>query len=76
MMRAGSPSEPRAVAGTPLLADFPGTGGRPLRRRRETVLAPVHQRLRGTAALQVSTDYRCHGRVPLLADSLEGYAPS
>src|SRR5215468_4036429 len=31
---------------------------------------------RGTAALQVFIDHRCHGRRPLLADSLEGYAPS
>jgi hypothetical protein len=36
----------------------------------------VHQRLRGTAALQVASDQRCHGRLPLLADSLEGYALS
>jgi len=33
--------------------------GRPVRRRRETVLIYGHQRLRGTAALQV-TDRRCH----------------
>jgi hypothetical protein len=40
-------------------------------RSRETVLASVHRRLRGTAALQVSIDQRCHGRLPLPADSLE-----
>ena len=47
-----------------------------LRRSREALWASVHRRLRGTAALQVSIDQRCHGRLPMLADSLEGYAPS
>jgi hypothetical protein len=38
-------------------------GGRLLRRRREMVLVYSRQRLRGTAALQVATDQRCHERM-------------
>jgi hypothetical protein len=37
-------------------------GGRPLRRRREMVSIYGRQRLRGTAALQASTEHRSHER--------------
>ena len=49
----------------------PGAGGRPLRRRREMVLVYSRQRLRGTAALQV-TDHRCRDRMAIAGRSLGG----
>ena len=48
---------------------FPG--GRPLRRRREMVLIYGHQRLRGTAALQVA-DHRCYDRIAIAGRSPGG----
>ena len=56
--RAGlSPEAVKAIAGR-----SPGTGGRPLRRRREMRSVYGRQRLRGTAALQASSDRRCRHR--------------
>jgi hypothetical protein len=52
-------------------------GGRPLRRRRETVVIYGRPRLRGTAALQAATDHRCHDRVGhCWADPWRASAPS
>jgi hypothetical protein len=47
-------------------------GGRPLRRRRETILTYGAQRQRGTAALQSSTDYRWQVVITLVAALLTG----
>jgi hypothetical protein len=41
---------------------IPGTGGRPLRRRREMRSVYGRQRLRGTGALQAPSDSRCRHR--------------
>src|SRR5260370_890095 len=49
-----------------------GARGRPLRRRRETVSIYGRQRLRGTAALQVATDHRCHQLMVIAGRLLEG----
>jgi hypothetical protein len=47
-----------ATAGQP-------SGGRPLRRRRRKDVHLRRARLRGTAALQVATDQRCHQPMPI-----------
>ena len=47
-------------------------GGRPLRRRRETILTYGAQRQRGTAALQSFTDYRWQVVITLVAALLTG----
>ncbi len=51
---------------------WPTPGGRPLSRRREMVSVYGRQRLRGTAALQVSIDHRCHQRMVVAGRLLEG----
>src|SRR6266481_1562423 len=43
-----------------------------LRRRREMVSVYGRQRLRGTAALQIATDHRCHQRMVIAGRLLEG----
>src|SRR5258708_10688465 len=48
------------------------SGGRPLPRRREMVSVYGRQRLRGTAALQIATDHRCHQRMVIAGRLLEG----
>jgi hypothetical protein len=63
------PSISVATNGWAIADRFPG--GRPLRRRREMVLVYGHQRLRGTAALQVA-DHRCYDRMAIVGRSSGG----